>query len=72
MPWTEIWGVNDGRRIERDHRQSSKMANSIDTNRDLQATYKPNHTAVVRLADAARERGRDVMREAANATRPKK
>jgi hypothetical protein len=41
---------------------AGKMANSIDTNRALQETYLPNHTAVVRLADEARARGRDVMR----------
>lgn len=44
---------------------AGKMANSIDTNRELQATYKPNHTAVVRLADEARARGRSLMRDAA-------
>lgn len=50
---------------------AAKMANSIDTNRDLQATYQPNHRAVVRLADEARARGRVVMREG-NASGPKK
>lgn len=51
---------------------AGKMANSIDTNRELQATYKPNHTAVVRLADEARARGRTLMRGSVNATGPKK
>jgi hypothetical protein len=41
---------------------AGKMANSIDTNRDLQATYQPGHVAVVRLADEARARGRVVLR----------
>ncbi|MGB8400670.1 hypothetical protein [Bradyrhizobium sp.] len=50
---------------------AGKMANAIDTNRDLQATYQPNHKAVVRLADEARARGRTLMREA-NASGPKK
>jgi integrase len=43
---------------------AGKMANSIDTNKDLQKTYLPAHAAVVRLADAARERGRVVLRSA--------
>ena len=51
---------------------AGKMANSIDTNRDLQQTYQPNHRAVVRLADEARARGRSVMRKAANGTGAKK
>lgn len=38
------------------------MANSIDTNRELQATYRPNHAAVVRLADEAKLRGRAAHR----------
>lgn len=50
---------------------ANKMANSIDTSLDLQRTYKPNHVAVVRLADAARERGRAVMR-GTNTAGPKK
>jgi integrase len=41
---------------------AGKMANSIDTNKKLQQTYLPNQTAVVRLADEARVRGRVVMR----------
>lgn len=48
---------------------AGKMANSIDSNRNLQATYQPNVVAVVRLADEARARGRTVIR---NATGPKK
>lgn len=50
---------------------AGKMANSIDTNRHLQATYQPNAEAVVRLADEARARGRTVMRDV-NARGPKK
>jgi hypothetical protein len=38
------------------------MANSIDQNKDLQATYLPNHAAVVRLADEGRLRGRAALR----------
>jgi hypothetical protein len=34
-----------------------KMANTIDSNKDLQATYLPNQTAAVRLADEAHLRG---------------
>lgn len=53
---------------------AGKMANSIDTNRALQATYQPNSEAVVRLADEARARGRTVMRDvsAVNSKGPKK
>ncbi len=51
---------------------ASKMANSIDTNKKLQDTYLPNQAAVVNLADEARERGRSVMREAANTSGSKK
>jgi hypothetical protein len=46
------------------HALASKMANSIDTNRALQETYKPNHVAVVRFADEARLRGREALRQA--------
>jgi hypothetical protein len=42
---------------------AGKMANSIDTNKTLQDTYLPQHASVVRLADAARLRGRRAMRE---------
>lgn len=42
---------------------AAKMANSIDSNRDLQATYQPHQKAVVRLADEARARGRTLLRE---------
>lgn len=42
---------------------AGKMANSIDSNRELQATYLPNHTTVVRLADEARARGRTALRK---------
>lgn len=41
---------------------AGKMANSIDQNKELQATYRPGVTAVVRLADEARRRGRGRMR----------
>jgi len=30
---------------------AAKMANTIDQNKELQATYLPNNAAVVRLAD---------------------
>lgn len=40
---------------------AGKRANSIDSNRELQATYLPNHRAVVRLADEARARGRKAL-----------
>jgi integrase len=41
---------------------AGKMANTIDSNRDLQATYLPNVAQVVRMADQARDRGRVVLR----------
>lgn len=41
---------------------AAKMANSIDDSKALQETYLPHQAAVVRLADAARERGRKVLR----------
>jgi hypothetical protein len=41
---------------------AGKMANTIDTSRALQATYLPKNAAVVRLADAARTRGRGRLR----------
>lgn len=41
---------------------AGKMSNSIDTSRDLQETYVPHQSAVVRIADAARVRGRVVLR----------
>lgn len=41
---------------------AGKMANSIDTNKRLQGTYLPTQARVVRLADAARTRGRKVLR----------
>jgi hypothetical protein len=44
---------------------AGKMANSIDAHTDLQQTHNPNPTAVVRLADEARTRGRALMRNAA-------
>lgn len=48
---------------------AGKMANSIDTNKRLQETYLPAQTAVVRLADAARDRGREILRNAAANTK---
>ena len=47
---------------------AGKMANSIDSNRELQATYQPHNATLVRLADEARSRGRTLMRT----TGPKK
>jgi len=41
---------------------ASKIANTIDSNKELQATYLPNVASVVRLADEARDRGRAVIR----------
>src|SRR5215831_5460049 len=41
---------------------AGKMANTIDKNKELQATYLPNSAAVVRLADEARVRGRARLR----------
>lgn len=41
---------------------AGKMANSIDSNRELQATYLPHNATLVRLADAARARGRSRLR----------
>lgn len=48
---------------------AAKMANSIDESRELQATYLPAQTAVVRLADEARTRGRSVLRVAKDGAR---
>ena len=41
---------------------AGKMANSIDANRALQETYQPHTVQVVRIADAARARGRGKLR----------
>lgn len=41
---------------------AGKMADTIDSNKELQATYLPNVASVVRLADEARNRGRVVLR----------
>lgn len=41
---------------------AGKMANTIDQNKELQATYLPHNAAVVRLADAGRLKGRQRMR----------
>jgi hypothetical protein len=43
---------------------AGKMANTIDQSRELQATYLPGQTAVVKLADAARVKGRARLRGA--------
>lgn len=45
---------------------ASKMANTIDSNRELQATCLPNVASVVRLADQARERGRPIIKGSKN------
>ena len=45
---------------------ADKMANSIDTNKKLQQIYLPGQTAVVRLADEARDRGRVIMQGSKN------
>jgi hypothetical protein len=49
---------------------AAKMANTIDQNKELQATYLPHQVAVVRLADAARAQGRSRLR-GENKSRPK-
>lgn len=41
---------------------AAKMANSIDSNKMLQATYQPHTASLVRLADEARARGRARLR----------
>ncbi len=41
---------------------AGKMANTIDSNRELQRTYTPHNATLVRLADEARARGRTLMR----------
>lgn len=46
---------------------AGKMANSIDSNRELQETYTPKTAALVRLADEARIRGRRRLRPAGEA-----
>jgi hypothetical protein len=40
-----------------------KMGNSIQKSKALQETYLPRRTAIIRLADEARRRGRGVLRE---------
>jgi hypothetical protein len=49
---------------------AAKMANAIDQNKKLQATYLPNQVSVVRLADVARVEGRRRLR-GGNKSRPK-
>src|SRR6185369_3263300 len=41
---------------------AGKMANTIDQNKELQATYLPHNATLVRLADAARTKGRSRLR----------
>lgn len=41
---------------------AAKAANSIDQNKELEKTYLPNQAAVVRIADAARVKGRQRLR----------
>jgi hypothetical protein len=48
---------------------AAKMANTIDQNKELQATYLPNQISVVRLADVARVEGRRRLR-GGNKSRP--
>jgi hypothetical protein len=43
---------------------AAKMANTIDQNKELQATYLPNQISVVRLADVARIEGHRRLRGA--------
>ena len=42
---------------------AGKMANTIDSNKALQDTYLPHTATLVRLADAARVRGRGRLRD---------
>jgi hypothetical protein len=49
---------------------AAKMANTIDQNKELQATYLPHNATLVRLADQSRVRGRSRLR-GENKTRPK-
>lgn len=42
---------------------AAKMGNSIDQSKRLQETYLPKRAATVRIADAARRRGRKVLKE---------
>jgi hypothetical protein len=49
---------------------AAKMANTIDQNKELQATYLPHNATLVRIADAARARGRSRLRSE-NRPRPK-
>ena len=49
---------------------AAKMANTIDQNKELQATYLPNQVSVVQLADVARVEGRRRLR-GENKSRPK-
>lgn len=41
---------------------AGKMANTIDQNKELQATYLPHSASLVRLADAARTQGRSRLK----------
>ena len=42
---------------------AAKMGNSIDRNKQLQETYLPRRAGTVRLADEARKRGRQILRD---------
>jgi hypothetical protein len=42
---------------------AGKMANTINSNRDLQAAYLPHHATLVRRADSARTKGRSRLRD---------
>lgn len=42
---------------------AGKMANTIDQNKELQATYLPHNATLVRIADEARARGRKRLRD---------
>jgi hypothetical protein len=48
---------------------AAKMANTIDQNKELQATYLPNQISLVRLADVAGVEGRRRLRARTNLAR---
>jgi hypothetical protein len=50
---------------------AAKMANTIDQNKELQATYLPNQVSLVRLADVGRVEGRRRL-PGENKSRPEK
>jgi hypothetical protein len=57
MRWIEAWGVNDGRRIERDHRQSNKIGNTVSSNNELRKLHNPVNVPSVHRFDEARTEG---------------